>query len=178
MNRDVLKRLSYVILGLALSTASVAMNIGVVNVPVLLEQSPQALAASKRLETSFSKQKNLLEKERQALQSEGEELEKSQILLKEADLKRKQKELGRKGQEWQRKMKELQELMNAKSNEELSKMQTIVNRAIQQVGERDKFDLILYEGIAFSSNAANITNRVLQEMSRIHDADNQKLNKK
>jgi outer membrane protein len=172
------KKLGLLIALMVMVGNAYAMKIGVVNVPVLLETSPQAMDASKRMESKFQKQRDQLNATRIELQKEGAELEKSKVLMKDADYKRKQADIAKRGQDWQRKMKELQDLMNLKSNEELKNMQIVVNQAIKSVGEQEKFDLILYEGIAFSSEQTNITSKVLQEMKRIFDSNNKKLNKK
>lgn len=51
--------------------------------------------------------------------------------------------------------------MNIRRNEELAKLQKIVNQGIKAIGKKEGFDLILYEGIAYTNNSLDVTQKVL-----------------
>jgi outer membrane protein len=61
----------------------------------------------------------------------------------------------------QRKRNDIQELVNIRRNEELAKLQKIVNQGIKAIGKKEGFDLILYEGIAYTNNSLDVTQKVL-----------------
>jgi len=66
----------------------------------------------------------------------------------------------------QRKRNDIQELVNIRRNEELASLQNEVNKAIRIIGEQQAYDLILYEGIAYTNNRLDITEAVLKYLEK------------
>ena len=67
-----------------------------------------------------------------------------------------------KRREFKRIQEDSQELLTIRRNEELKKLQVVINEAITKVGKRDKYDLILYDGIAYADPRVDITEKVLE----------------
>jgi outer membrane protein len=79
--------------------------------------------------------------------------------------------------EIQRKQSDLQELVNIKRNAELGKLQNLVNQAIKTIGKKQGFDLILYDGIAYTNNRLDITKSVLAYLKKAYSTKRSGFNK-
>ena len=55
-----------------------------------------------------------------------------------------------------------QKTMDNKKIELLNEIELIINQAINEYATKEKFDLILYENVAFSSDKVNITNKIIE----------------
>lgn len=141
-------------------------KLGVVNVSLLIEQAPQAKAASKKLEQEFAPQQKELEKLAKKLDALQKDYAKNKLALSAAQRTAREREIALLTREIQRRRSDIQELVNLRRNEELSKLQALINQAIREIGESQKYDLILYDGIAFSSKRIDITPQVLQYLQK------------
>lgn len=142
-------------------------KLGVVNVGLLLEQAPQAKQASANLEKEFSPQQNELKAVAKQLEQKQQDYQKNKMLLTEAQQATKEREITMITREVQRKQNDIQEMVNIRRNEELAKLQGLVNQAIKEIGQQQQFDLILYEGIAYTNNRVDITQAVLDYLKKL-----------
>ena len=146
--------------------ADASIKIGVVNVGLLLEQAPQAKAASANLEREFSPQQTELVGLNKQLETAQNDLQKNRLVLSETQVGAKEREIAMLTREVQRKRNDIQELLNIRRNEELAKLQGLVNSAIREIGTSQSYDLILYEGIAFTNNRIDVTQAVLDFLNK------------
>jgi len=146
--------------------ADTPTKLGVVNVSLLIEQAPQAKAASKKLEQEFAPQQKELEKLARKLDALQKAYSKNKLAMSAAQRAAKEREIALLTREIQRRRSDIQELVNLRRNEELSKLQALINQAIRDIGESQHFDLILYDGIAFSSKRIDITPQVLKYLQK------------
>lgn len=149
-----------------LAYANETIKVGVVNVGLLLEQAPQAKAASQALEKEFAPQQEELNKLTKQLDSEQSNLQKNSLAMSETQVSTKERELAMLTREIQRKRNDIQELLNIRRNEELAKLQGLVNKAIREVGSSQAYDLILYEGIAYTNKRIDLTPSVLDYLNK------------
>lgn len=159
------------------SAADKPIKLGIVNVDLLLKQSPQARAATKSLEKEFAPQQAALRKSAKVLQKKQANYKKNQIVLSEVQKSTAQREISMMVREIQRKQSDLQELVNIKRNAELGKLQRLVNKAIKTIGKKQGFDLILYDGIAFTNNRLDITKSVLAYLKKAYSTKRSGFNK-
>ncbi|WFE68348.1 OmpH family outer membrane protein [Thiomicrospira sp. R3] len=148
----------------ALANASV--KIGVVNVGLLLEQAPQARVASSALEREFSPQQKELIDLNNELEKKQATLRRNALAMSEAQQAATEREIAMLAREIQRKRNDIQELLNIRRNEELAKLQNQVNIAIQEIGNSQGYDLILYEGIAYTNPRIDLTQPVLEHLTK------------
>ncbi|MBO1926648.1 OmpH family outer membrane protein [Thiomicrorhabdus sp. 6S2-11] len=138
------------------------VKLGVVNVALLLEQAPQAGVATEKLKEEFAQEQKELKSLATKLDSEQKNYEKNKSVMSNTQRATKERELTMMTREIQRRRNDVQELINLRRNEELAKIQNLVNEAIQTIGEKEGFDLIMYEGIAYTNNRIDITKDVLE----------------
>lgn len=159
-----MKRLLLCIL-LAVATPTVAIaadyKIGVVNLERLLNDSAPATRANKKLEKEFAARDQAVQRMAKQFRDLQAHLEKETVTMSDADRRNKERELANMNRDLQRAQREFREDLNARQNEERLAFQERVNKAINEMAEREKFDLILHEGIYYSSRV-DITDKVLR----------------
>ncbi len=98
------------------------------------------------------------------LQGLQENLEKNAVTMAEGDRRTKEKEFGELSREFQRKQREFREDLNLRQNEENAAVIEKANKAIKQIAESDKFDLILQD-VVWVSPRLDITDRVIKVLA-------------
>ncbi|GAB6070224.1 OmpH family outer membrane protein [Thiomicrorhabdus hydrogeniphila] len=162
------------------STASFSdtgVKLGVVNVALLLEQAPQAKLATASLEKEFSPQQSELKSLAGNLEKKQADYQKNKAVMSDAQKVSKEREISMLTREIQRRRNDVQELLNLRRNEELAKLQKIVNDSIKEIGQKQGFDLILYEGIAYTNKRIDITNDVLTHLKAVSKKQRSEFNK-
>ena len=157
-----------IILGIALVSAfalpasAQQLKIGVVNIPVLMERSPQTKAAMDALQEEFApRQREFLAK-----QKEYEELaakvQKDVAVMGETERRNAEKNLRDLQREVTRLQTEFREDINLRQNEELGLLQRSLLMEFQNFAAQEGFDLVVGDGVLFASTTVNITEDVLR----------------
>ena len=68
--------------------------------------------------------------------------------------------------EVQRVESELREDIDIRRREEIGKLQQKINEAIEDLAEKEKYDLILYQGVAFASKEIDITDKLIKILGK------------
>lgn len=173
-------KIAFVVGIMVFSTASFSasgVKLGVVNVALLLEQAPQAKLATASLEKEFSPQQSELKSLAGNLEKKQANYQKNKTVMSDAQKVGKEREISMLTREIQRRRNDVQELLNLRRNEELAKLQKIVNDAIKEIGKKQGFDLILYEGIAYTNKRIDITNDVLKHLKAVSKKQRSEFNK-
>lgn len=166
MQKRLITLLSVFFLVLSASVQAQAVKLGVVNVGLLLEKAPQAQAAGKSLEKEFGPQQAELKNMAAKLEQMQKAYQKNQLILSESQKAASEREITMMTRDIQRKRNDIQELVNIRRNEELASLQNEVNKAIREIGKQNAYDLILYEGIAYTNNGLDITEEVLKYLEK------------
>jgi outer membrane protein len=64
----------------------------------------------------------------------------------------------------QRNERELREDMDLRRREEIGDLQEKINLTIDKIAAEEKYDLILYNGIAFASSKVDITDQIIKSL--------------
>jgi len=64
----------------------------------------------------------------------------------------------------QRRNDEFREDLNLRKNEEMNKLLGVIQTAIEDIGKEQHYDLIVYEGVAYASDAIDLTDKVLEKL--------------
>ncbi|MBK9956390.1 MAG: OmpH family outer membrane protein [Rhodocyclaceae bacterium] len=145
------------------------IKIGFVNGQRVINESPQAARAKKKLEKEFEKRDQDLQKLGKQLQGMQEALEKNTVTMSEVDRRNKEREFNDLNREFQRRQREFREDLNLRQNEEMSAIYERVNKVIKQVAESEKYDLILQEAVVVS-NRIDLTDKVIKALQDAKDA--------
>ncbi|NOY15661.1 MAG: OmpH family outer membrane protein [Gammaproteobacteria bacterium] len=144
--------------------SSAETKIGFVNLVKLIEEAPQGASATKKIEAEFSPRDNAIRKKQKKIQKLESDLEKNSLVMKASQLSKKEAEITKLKRSIKREADEFREDYNLRRNEELKILQKVVREAIHEVGKENNFDLILAEGVLFTSKKANITELVLKKL--------------
>jgi outer membrane protein len=156
---------AFVSVGLVVSAASAEaeMKIGFVNGQRVINESPQAVKAKKKIEKEFEKRDQDLQRIAKQLQSLQETLEKNATTMAESERHNKEREFNDLNRDFQRKQREFREDLNLRQNEEMASIYENVNKIIKKVAETEKFDLIVQEAVYFSPKI-DITDKVIKAL--------------
>jgi outer membrane protein len=91
-------------------------------------------------------------------------MEKEGLTMPETERRNKEAELGRLNRDLQRLQREFREDLNLRKNEELAQVLERANKVIQEIAEKEKYDLILQEAV-YRSPRIDITDKVLKALS-------------
>ena len=153
-----------VLSGLAGAASAQAPKIGFVNTERVFREAAPAKRAQQKLEREFSARNAELAK----LEKQGRdlqvELEKDSVLLPEAARREKERALADVSRNFQRLQREIREDLNLRRNEELAQVQERATRAINQIAEAEKFDLVVQEAV-FASSRIDITDKVIKALA-------------
>jgi outer membrane protein len=161
--KKVLISIAALTLAVAAAPALAETKIGFVNGQKVINESPQAAKAKKKLEKEFEKRDQDLQKLAKQLQGMQEGLEKNAVTMSEADRRNKEREFSDLNRDFQRKQREFREDLNLRQNEEMAGIYERVNKIIKQVAEAEKYDLIIQEGV-YVSPKLDITDKVIKAL--------------
>lgn len=137
------------------------LKIGVVNLVVLVEQSPQYQAMTTTLETEFAPRQREILTMQQELQKQQETFQRDAPVLGDAERANLERQLRDGQRELQRAGNEYREDLNIRQNEEINKVQRAVLEEVQNYAREEDYDLIVAEAVYFSSGI-DITEAVLE----------------
>jgi outer membrane protein len=140
------------------------LKVGYVNTQRIFRDAPAAQKAAKKLEGEFSKRDQDLQRLSKQLQGLQENLEKNAVTMAEGDRRAKEKEFGELSREFQRKQREFREDLNLRQNEENAAVIEKANKAIRQIADSEKYDLILQD-VVWVSPRLDITDRVIKVLA-------------
>ena len=147
-----------------LAAHAAEMKIGFVNTERVFREAAPAKRAQQALEREFS-QRNAelgrIEKQGRDLQTD---LEKENVTMPETQRREKERQLADISRNFQRIQREIREDLNLRRNEELARVQERATRAINQIAEQEKFDLIIQEAV-FASSRIDITDKVIRALA-------------
>jgi outer membrane protein len=139
------------------------MKIGFVNGPRLLSDSPYAIKAKKKIEKEFEKRDQELQKMARQLQGMQDNLDKNAPTMSESDRRNKEREFNDLNRDFQRKQREFREDLSLRQNEEMAGITDKVNKAIKQIADAEKFDLIIQEAI-YVNGRLDLTDRIMKSL--------------
>ena len=156
----------FLLLPLSVSAEMEIFKIGYVVVEKILKEAPQTAASNKKLEKEFKSRTDGLQKKVKAIQKQEKDFNKNSVTMTAADRQKAQKKIQNSKIEIQRIERELREDIDIRRREEIGKLQQKINEAIEEMAKTDKYDLILYQGVAFASKEIDITDKLIKVLSK------------
>lgn len=138
-----------------------------INSKVLLEKSPQAIAANAKLQAQFGDR----EKSLRGLAKEIQEMEATykndSAIMSDEQKQKAQDKIIQSKRRFQFEQQSLKEDLQAKQRELLMDVQVSIRSVIEAYGVKNGYDFIFTDAsIAFASDAVNITEQILQELQK------------
>ena len=148
----------------ATQASAAELKVGYVNKQRIFRDAPTAVKAQKRIEAEFSKRDQDLQRMAKQLQGLQETLEKNSVTMSESERRGKEKELNDLSREFQRRQREFREDLNLRQNEENAAIIEKANKAIKQLAESEKFDLIVQD-VVWVSPRLDVTDKIIKALS-------------
>lgn len=147
------------------TTQAAELKIGFVNTEKVFRDSQLAIKAQKKLEKEFQSREQELQKQVKQARDLQAFLEKEGLTLSEAERNKKQKDLANLSRDLQHDQRAFREDLNQRKNEEFAAVQERARKAIMDIAEKEKYDLIL-ENAIFASPKVDVTDRILKTLDR------------
>ena len=139
-------------------------KMGFVNTERIFREAATAKQAQAKLEQEFAKREKELIEVGNTLKAATEKFEREAPTLAESQRNTRQKQLVEQDRDFQRKRREFQEDLNARKNEEQQVVVERANRAVKQVAESEKYDVIFQEAV-YIHPKHDITDKVIKALN-------------
>jgi outer membrane protein len=148
---------------LPFGAAQAQAKIGVVNVARLLQESPQAQAASQALENEFANRRRELETQQKDLKAREDKLQKDGAVMAANERAAAEKALRDGQREFARKQNEFLEDLNVRRNEVLGQLQRTILQEVQTYAKSAGLDVVVSE-VLYASPSVDVTQQVLSAL--------------
>ena len=140
------------------------LKIGYINIDHLVSSSPQFIQANQVVIKAFQPQEKQLLALSKRIQLSADTFNKNSKTLTQVERKTEIKKIANLEYQLKQQAQTLKKQLKLKNEQELSKIQDLINRVIKQVAEDQNFDLILYQEVAYVSKKINITPIISQKL--------------
>ncbi len=142
------------------------LKIGVVSVERILTEAPQVDAVNTSMLERFGPQRDELQKLEKAITKLQENYKRNELVMTDDKLNEKKKEIIGKIQILKQQEAQLSQEVATVRNQELAVLQQQVSGIIEDIAKKGKYSLILSEGVAYTDDKLDITNKVLDQMKK------------
>lgn len=162
-----MKLITFLLLAFVSLSLHAAGKTAFINSKTLLEKSPQAIAANTELKSQFGDREQSLRSLAQKIQ-QMEKTYKNDSAIMSAEQKQKAEDnILQNKRRFQFEQQSLKEDLQSRQRELLQQVQISIRTVIQTYGEKNGYDFIFTDGgIAYASDAVNITEEILQELQK------------
>lgn len=155
--------------GAAFSQASAGLKIGVVNIGLLLQESPQAQTARESLEDEFAPRRREIVAMQTTLEQKNAAMQKDIEVMGPEERESAQRDLRNDERAVVRAQNEFREDLDLRNNEAIGKIQADVLREIGAYADAQGYDLILADGIVYASDKVDVTEQILTKLQAAYE---------
>jgi len=159
------------LLGLALSASAAAqqLRIGYVDMKQVLDSAPQVISGRAKLDQEFRSRNDAIEMDEMRVEA-------LDIRLQQADMssdsrlqtEREVRELRR---NVSRRKEDLRDELSFRRTEEVQRLEEEINIAVQEIAQRNGFDLIISSPVIYANPDLDITDLILEQLEVEYAAD-------
>ncbi|MDT8451749.1 MAG: OmpH family outer membrane protein [Gammaproteobacteria bacterium] len=142
------------------------LKIGYVSVERLLAQAPQVEAVNTAMIERFGGKKEELQKLEEEIKTMQENYKRNELVMIEDKLDELKNKLIAKLQTFKQMEAALNQEVSTMRSQELAILQKSVRDIINEIATKDKYDLILSEGVVYAADRLDITEVVLERMNK------------
>ena len=154
------------ILNSASVLAQADLKIGVVNLAKIYDSSPQKAAAVKKFQDEFVARKDKLNKLQAELTALGDKFNRDALAMSADERESAQMKFLDKKRKFQWEMGVFDEDKKIREQAMTGGINQIIIKAIQEIGQNGKFDLIMADGIVFKSGRMDVSGEVLELLKK------------
>ncbi|MCP4875654.1 MAG: OmpH family outer membrane protein [Gammaproteobacteria bacterium] len=162
-----MKLTTLILLALFSAGVNAAGKTAFINSKILLEESPQAIAANSELQQQFGDREQSLRKLAQDIQQMEKTYKTDSAVMSDEQKKKAEDNIIQKKRRFQFEQQSLKEDLQAKQKELIRKVQVSIKAIIQAYGSDNGYDFIFTDAsIAYASDSVNITEQILNELKK------------
>lgn len=139
-------------------------KVGVVDTVKLMEEAPQAKSAQADIETEFAPREQELVKLQKSIRELEDKAARDGAVMSEKESSKLERDILTKRRELKRTQDEFRDDLNIRKNEVLSKLQRQMYDATVTLAKEKNYDVILGQGVVYSSKSVDITDLVLEKL--------------
>ena len=165
------------LVSLAFSSAvqSQELRVGYVDMKQILDNAPQVIEGKARLDLEFRNRNDAIEFDDQRLVALQSRLQQADLSTDASlRLEREVRELQR---SVNRRKEDLRDELSFRRTEEVQQLEEEINLAVQEIAERNGYDLIISSPVVYASPALDITDQILEQLEIEFTADQQELSR-
>jgi len=156
------------------AAAAADIKIGFVDIPYLIDEAPQAQAASSRLEREFAPRQELIKGQKEEIEKlrnelDDESLDSAERAVIEREYRKTERRMKRDEQEFR-------EELNIQKNQEFKQVRVYVLDAIATFAKKHNYDMIISDGVLFANKTVDVTDKVLVELQQSLNQSNAETN--
>lgn len=167
--------LTLTVMGVAVAQTTPAQDgrykIGFVNTGTVLKEAPQARKVEEKLKAEFEAREKIILAKQQELLSIEDRIQAEGGIMSQAAERKLERELRLKLSQLKFEQQEFREDQNLRRNEEIRNLQTVIASVLKRLGDEQKFDLILTEGVSYVSDAIDITPMIIEMLKKLQDQE-------
>lgn len=154
-------------ISLSATNASAAnLKIGVVSAQKVIEEAPQYAEAQQALKKEFEPRDREIDQLKKRVKRLEERLNRDGAVMSEAERLKLEREIRSEARELKRASEEFKEDLVIRQNQAFERLRQRVIEVIKSIASKNKFDLILSDGVLYASKRVDITDMVLQELRK------------
>ena len=162
-----MKLTTFILLAVLSFNLNAAGKTAFINSKVLLEQSPQAIAANTELQKQFGEREQSLRNMAQNIQEMEKTYKSDSAVMSDEQKKKAEDNIIQNKRRFQFEQQSLKEDLQTKQRELLQQVQVSIKSVIQAYGKQQGYDFIFTDSsIAYASDAVNITDEILEELKK------------
>lgn len=147
-------------------SANAAGKSAFINPAVILEKAPQALAASRALENEFKQRELDLRTRAIQIQEMEKKYQNDSAIMSAEQKKKKEEEIIQNKRRFQFDQQTIKEDLQLRRKQLVQELQKSISDVIRSYGEKNGYDFIFTEGVAYASDSVNITDEILKELAK------------
>jgi len=174
--RNCARTISVILFGLAFFASAEAqqLRIGYVDMKQVLDNAPQVLAGRARLDQEFRARNDAIEMDE--MRASALEARVQQGDLSSDSRLQTERELRDLRRNITRRKEDLRDELSFRRTEEVQSLEEQINVAVQEIAERNGYDLIISSPVVYASPALDITDLILEQLEVEYAADQLELN--
>ncbi len=159
-------------LPLLLALATVSMNVqaelkaAYINSAKILQEAPQAKAATESLKKEFSQREQALRKLKAEIDKMTADLKKDGAIMSAEQRSKMEADILEKRRKFQFDAQSLKEDVDLRRRQEVQKLRNSISAVITSFAKKKGYDFIFTDGVAFAADKVNVTDEILKELKK------------
>jgi outer membrane protein len=159
------------LLGLALSASAAAqqLRIGYVDMKQVLDSAPQVISGRAKLDQEFRSRNDAIEMDE--MRAEALDLRLQQADMSSDSRLQTEREVRELRRNVSRRKEDLRDELSFRRTEEVQQLEDQINIAVQEIAQRNGFDLIISSPVIYANPDLDITDLILEQLEVEYAAD-------